>query len=79
MWVCKKNFFNVSKLYRMKFTRRELAAVLTPAAAAIAQTPAPAAPADELAVARARYKASADALARQDVPMDVEPAFQFKA
>lgn len=63
----------------MNLTRRELAAVLAPAAAAIAQTPAPAAPADELKAAQARYKAAADILARQELPMDTEPAFQFKA
>lgn len=67
------------KLNSMKLTRRELATVLTPAAAAIAQTTAPATPSDELTAAKTRLKASADALGRQDVPMDVEPAFQFKA
>jgi hypothetical protein len=70
---------NVSKLDRMKITRRELAAVVTPAVAAIAQTTPPTSPLDELKAAQARLKASADALSRADVPMDIEPAFQFKA
>lgn len=64
----------------MKLTRRELAMVLGPAAA-LAQTPAaPSAAANsDLEAARARMKANGDALARQAVPMDTEPAFQFKA
>jgi hypothetical protein len=63
----------------MKFTRRELAAVLAPAAVAAAQTAAPASPADELKAAQGRLKAAGDALAHQEVPMSTEPAFQFKA
>jgi hypothetical protein len=63
----------------MKFTRRELATILAPAAAAVAQTNTPASPADELEAAQARFKAAGDALARQQVPQDTEPAFQFKA
>jgi hypothetical protein len=65
----------------MKLTRRELATVLAPAAA-LAQTPAPQPPASgdaELEAARARLKAAGDTLAKQAVPMDTEPAFQFKA
>jgi hypothetical protein len=63
----------------MKLTRRELAAALAPAAAAIAQTAAPADAGSDLKAAQARLKASVDALARQQIPMDTEPAFQFKA
>ncbi|MGA7238529.1 MAG: hypothetical protein WBY44_22795 [Bryobacteraceae bacterium] len=68
----------------MKITRRKLAAALaTPVlaaampSAAAAQTPA--APADPLEAAKARIKANGDALAKEDVPMSTEPAFQFKA
>jgi hypothetical protein len=67
----------------MKITRRKLAAALaspallvTNPSAATAQT---AAPADPLEAAKARIKANSDALAKQDVPMSTEPAFQFKA
>ena len=60
----------------MKVTRRALATALVPAAAALAQT---ATPSDELKAAQARLKASTDALARQEVPIATEPAFQFKA
>ena len=59
----------------MKLTRRELGAVLAPAALA-AQTTAPG---DDLKTAQARLKTAADALSRPEVPMAVEPAFQFKA
>jgi len=60
----------------MKLTRRKLAAALL-APAAAAQTPQPAA--DPVQAARDRIKANGDILAKVDVPMDVEPAFQFKA
>jgi len=71
----------------MTITRRKLAAaVLTSAAAplvsqAVAQTAAqtPTNPDDELKAARDRLKTNIDTLARQTVPMDTEPAFQFKA
>jgi hypothetical protein len=64
----------------MKITRRALAATLT-SAAALAQTqPAtPATPDQELQAARGRVKANSEALAKQEVPMSTEPAFQFKA
>jgi hypothetical protein len=63
-----------------KLTRRQLATALT-SAAALAQTPSgpPATPEDELKTARDRVKANGAALARQEVPMAAEPAFQFKA
>jgi hypothetical protein len=63
----------------MQVTRRELAAILAPAAAAVAQTAAPVSPADELKAAQTRLKSAADALTRQELPMSTEPAFQFKA
>ncbi len=63
----------------MKFTRRELAVLMAPAALATAQTAPPASPADELKAAQARLKAAADALAGHELPMATEPAFQFKA
>jgi hypothetical protein len=66
----------------MKLTRRQLAAVLAPAVAlAGARTPAPApspAPDDELRAARERVRANGEALGGHDLPMAVEPAFQFK-
>ncbi len=66
----------------MKLTRRKLAAaVLGSAAGALAQNqpPLPATPEAELEAARARLKSNTEIVARQDVAMAVEPAFQFKA
>jgi len=67
----------------MKMTRRKLAAALAAPAlagtipsAATAQTTAPA---DPLEAAKAGIKANSDALAKEEVPMSTEPAFQFKA
>jgi hypothetical protein len=48
------------------------------AAPALAQNP-PAATPDWDSVARAAHLQSAQALLKVDVPMDVEPAFQFRA
>ena len=64
----------------MKLTRRQLATALT-SAAALAQTPSgpPATPEEELKAARDRLQANGAALARQEVPVATEPAFQFKA
>ena len=68
----------------MKLTRRELAAVLT-SAAALAQTPAPEptpaerTPEAELLAARDQVKANAAALTQLEVPMTLEPACQFRA
>ena len=64
----------------MKLTRRQLATALT-SAAALAQTPSgpPATPEEELKAARDHVKANGAALARQEVPVATEPAFQFKA
>jgi hypothetical protein len=60
-------------------TRRKLAAALI-SSPALAQVPALAqTPADPLQAARDRIKTTSDALAREQVPMDAEPAFQFKA
>jgi hypothetical protein len=55
--------------------------VLGSSAAAIAQTqPAATAPPDaEVAAARDRLRANIAAMGSQNVPMAVEPAFQFKA
>jgi hypothetical protein len=67
---------------RMRFTRRRLVqAMAGSAAVAAAQTqPAPpATPDDELKAARDRLQANAATIQRQEVPMAVEPAFQFKA
>jgi len=68
-----------------RITRRKLAGGLISASAvwrsalssrALAQTPAPA---DPLQAAKDRIKATSDALAKEQVPMGTEPAFQFKA
>ena len=62
----------------MKLTRRQMVAALAPAAA-LAQSPAAASPADELKAAEERRKANSEALAKLQVPMETEPAFQFRA
>lgn len=62
----------------MKLTRRDLAAALL-APAAAAQTPQPPPAADPVQAARDRIQANGDILAKIDIPMDTEPAFQFKA
>jgi hypothetical protein len=59
----------------MQLTRRKLAVALL-APAATAQTPAPV---DEVQAARDRIKTNREALAKVDLPMATEPAFQFKA
>jgi len=71
----------------MKLTRRQLAALVAPAAVlapadVLAQTQpaaAPGAPQDPLAAAKARIQSTSDALAKLDVPMSTEPAFQFRS
>jgi len=62
----------------MQITRRGLASVLA-AVPALSQTSPPNTPGDLVQAARDRIKSNGDALAKVDVPMDVEPAFQFKA
>ena len=62
----------------MKLTRRQMVASLAPAAA-MAQASPPATPADELKAAEARLKANSEALAKLQVPIETEPAFQFLA
>jgi hypothetical protein len=66
-------------------TRRKLAGVLISFSAvwrsglsskALAQAPPPA---DPLQAAKDRIKTAGDALAKEQVPMATEPAFQFKA
>ena len=66
----------------MRLTRRKLAAtILSSAVTALAQTqPGPVPTADEdLAAAKNRIKANSETLAKQVIPMDTEPALQFKA
>jgi hypothetical protein len=64
----------------MKLTRRQLAAVVSAAAMAQAQSEQRAAgPADDLQAARDRLKTNADALAQHELPAATEPAFRFKA
>ena len=62
-----------------KITRRKLAGLLISCSAVwssgLAQTPAPA---DPLQAAKDRIKATSDALAKEQIPMATEPAFQFK-
>ena len=65
----------------MKLTRRQLAASLAASAAAMAQTqPAAfAAEDEEMKAVRDRLKAAAAELAKVEIPVSTEPAFQFKA
>jgi hypothetical protein len=63
----------------MDVSRRQLAAVLTGAAVAQAQAPAPVAADKEVDDARARQRIAAQTIARVPLPMSTEPAFQFKA
>lgn len=62
----------------MRLTRRQLAAAAL-APAALAQTSAPATASDELNAAQRRLKANSEALSKIQVPIETEPAFQFKA
>ena len=61
----------------MKVTRRTLVANVL-AAPAVAQT-APATPDEELKAARENVRRNIEALAKVKVPVETEPAFQFKA
>jgi hypothetical protein len=66
----------------MKVTRRKLAAALAGSAAVAAAQALPQAVEsnDELLkAARERIRNNGELLARQEVPMSTEPAFQFKA
>jgi len=71
----------------MRISRRGMLA-LAGAGAALAQAPAPAPPdtakpespkPDALAAAREENRQSAETLAKFDIPMSTEPAFQFRA
>ncbi len=63
----------------MKLTRRELAAAAAaPALAARGPSPEEAAADKELLAAREAVSRNAEALAKREVPMETEPAFQFK-
>ncbi len=63
----------------MRLTRRQLAVTLA-SSAALAQAPStPSSPDAELKAARDRLRENAEALARREIPMVTEPAFQFKA
>src|SRR5262249_59676666 len=66
---------------KTRLSRRRLAQTLLASAAieAAAQTSPPPTPDADLKAARDRLKANGDRLGAQNVPMDVEPAFQFKA
>jgi hypothetical protein len=63
-----------------RLSRREVAAVLAAPAAAFAQAPAspkPQAAEDLLEAARGQVRRNAELLAKQEMPMTTEPAFQF--
>ena len=63
----------------MKLTRRELAAAaVAPALAAQSPSPERAAADKELEAARDTVRRNGETLARRAVPMETEPAFQFK-
>jgi len=61
----------------MKLTRRELAAALAAAPAAAPQAP-PSTPEQELEAARLNLRRNAGAMAKFPLPVETEPAFQFK-
>jgi len=63
------------KTTRRRFTA--IAAVSVSAVAALAQVPAPSQDLD--AAARESHKQNSAALAKFEIPMSLEPAFQFKA
>jgi hypothetical protein len=64
----------------MKLTRRELVAAIAPAAVmGQAQPQTTQQPQDPLSAAKARVKGSSDVLAKIEIPMATEPAFQFRA
>jgi len=71
---------NATGITTTRITRRKLAGVAISFGAVwpsgLAQTQAPA---DPLQAAKDRIKATSDALAKEQVPMATEPAFQFKA
>lgn len=58
--------------------RRDLASIFLTAVPGPAQTAAPA-PMDDLAAARERVRAVSAELSKLSVPIETEPAFQFKA
>ena len=65
-----------------RITRRVLAQTLAAAAAASAQAPQAALPAnaeEELAAARAQVRANLDQIAKVKLPIEVEPATRFTA
>ena len=67
----------------MKITRRKLALVALGSASAVraerSQAAAAAQPEDHNAVAKEQLHKDAEALAKFNVPVSTEPAFQFKA
>jgi hypothetical protein len=66
----------------MKINRRKWAEMVggsAVAAKALAQVPVPAAEPDLLQTARDNNKRVSDALAKYEIPLLAEPAFQFKA
>jgi hypothetical protein len=63
----------------MDISRRQLAGLVLAGTTAAAQTPPAQPPDNSVDAARARQRASAQAIARVPLPISTEPAFQFKA
>ena len=63
----------------MKITRRKLALAALGSAAVVGAAQAPAQAEDLNAAAKEQLRQNSEALAKADLPMSVEPAFQFKA
>lgn len=62
----------------IRITRRKLAAALISSPVLGSMAAAQTAASDPLQAAKERIKANGDALAKEQVPMATEPAFQFK-
>jgi len=62
-----------------KLTRRQLPALAFAGAGAAAQAQTPASEPSDDTVAKQRLQTNSEALARFDLKMSTEPAFQFKA
>jgi hypothetical protein len=63
----------------MKITRRKLALAALGSAAVVRAAQAPGQPEDLNAAAKEQLRKNFEALAKFDLPMSTEPAFQFKA
>jgi hypothetical protein len=63
----------------MKITRRKLAFAALGSAAVVRAAQAPGQPEDLNAAANEQLRKNSEALAKVELPMSTEPAFQFKA